>query len=48
MKHRSIKDGLLTDETLFRSMEDVFGESLNEEFRGDIWRQLGIGKGEFF
>ena len=43
MKHRSIKDGLLTDETLFRSMEDVFGESLSEEFRGDIWRQLGIG-----
>ena len=42
VKHRSIKDGLLNEETILKALEDVLGEPLGEELKSEMWGQLGV------
>lgn len=42
VRHRSLKDGLLNEETVILALEEVLGSTLTTEQKAQIWNLLGI------
>ncbi|CAB4056469.1 unnamed protein product [Lepeophtheirus salmonis] len=42
VRHRSLKDGLLNDESIILALNEVFGGILGEELQSHLWTTLGV------